>query len=282
MPMLVLVLVGLVAGRTAGSSQPDPRTIHQSTAKPPAAAAATLRRFAEGELATEGDGRGSGAEPRLLLAVAGEVFDVTSGRPFYGDGGSYEAFAGRACGRGVALPSLEAADVSDDVSDFTPRQLKKLAYWVDFFRGKYPLVGTLEYDERWAVRRATDSPWAQALPLGVRRSPNHAARDAEREAWRRAAAAARREKRKAEAPPRAALRDFTPAELALHDGSAPGRPICLAVGGVVLDVSERPRLFAPGGPRAVYAGRAVTRALALRSTAIEVHKDPSLCCGFLK
>ena len=48
----------------------------------------------------------NGTEPGrpIYLAVAGDVFDVTAkGAHLYGPGGSYSAFAGRACGRGIVL-----------------------------------------------------------------------------------------------------------------------------------------------------------------------------------
>ena len=63
-----------------------------------------------------------------------------------------------------------------------------------------------------------------------------------------------------------ARRLFTATELRAHDGSDPELPLLLAVGGHVVDVSASSWLYGPTAPRAIYAGRAVTRALVLQST----------------
>jgi hypothetical protein len=57
--------------------------------------------------------------------------------------GPYHAFAGRACTRGVTLPSLQEEDISDDASDFTQAQLQKREEWTNFFLKKYVKVGSL-------------------------------------------------------------------------------------------------------------------------------------------
>jgi hypothetical protein len=55
------------------------------------------------------------------------VYDVTLGP--YQPGDQYAAFAGRACTRGVALPSLKPEDIHDDIRDFTDAQHASVAYW---------------------------------------------------------------------------------------------------------------------------------------------------------
>eukprot|EP00913_Durusdinium_trenchii_P009345 g8782.t1 len=42
-------------------------------------------------------------EDRILLAVWGRVFDVSSGKEFYGEGQSYQLFAGHDCSKAFAL-----------------------------------------------------------------------------------------------------------------------------------------------------------------------------------
>ena len=44
----------------------------------------------------------------ILVAVGGEVFDVTPGAAFYTRGASYAAFAGRAATRAIATASSAA------------------------------------------------------------------------------------------------------------------------------------------------------------------------------
>lgn len=191
----------------------------------------------------------NGTEPGrpIYLAVAGDVFDVTAkGAHLYGPGGSYSAFAGRACGRGIVLSSLEPEDVSDEFDDFDEGQRATLDGWVRFYDEKYgPRVGTVRYD-------APAARAARRLELAARR----ASEDAERDAAKKVRLVA-------------TLRDdcggrvMSDAELRGLDGFD-GRGLALAIGGHVLDVSKSLYLYGPKAPRAMYAGRAITRAAALR------------------
>jgi len=55
------------------------------------------------------------------------------------------------------------------------------------------------------------------------------------------------------------------ADLALHDGSTPGLPLLLSLGGVVFDVTAGDRFYGPGGPYHCFLAKPVSRALALGS-----------------
>lgn len=58
----------------------------------------------------DAEGLGSGgADPskRILLAIEGEVYDVTRGKNFYGPGGPYAIFAGRDASIGMAKQSFD-------------------------------------------------------------------------------------------------------------------------------------------------------------------------------
>ena len=81
-----------------------------------------------------------GSDPALpiLLAVGGNVFDVTEGKRFYGPGGPYSCLAGKACTRALAKWSLDPADINDDgVSD--EERLEAVRMYAE----KYPVVGHL-------------------------------------------------------------------------------------------------------------------------------------------
>lgn len=91
------------------------------------------------------DGRGSDANPAKLiyLSVGGVVFDVTAGKRFYGPGEHYACFAARPCTRALCSGSLEVADLTDDVEDFSEKQMEEVFSQVEFYTKKYLRVGVL-------------------------------------------------------------------------------------------------------------------------------------------
>jgi len=183
----------------------------------------------------------------ILLAISGAVYDVTAkGAHLYGPSGSYAPFAGRACGRGVALSSLDPEDLSDDIDDFDEAQRATLAGWVSFYEEKYgPRVGELVYDPP-EVRRA------RRAALAAQKANDDAVRER-----------ANRAKLLAAMRDDCGGRTLSDAELSELNG-ADGRGLALSIGGHVLDVSASAYLYGPGAPRAMYAGRPITRAAALR------------------
>jgi len=95
-------------------------------------------------------------EPKpVYLSVAGKVFDVSSGREFYGPGGPYELFAGHECGVALAKMSFETEHL-DDIAGCQKTPAGKLSYveadeldnWVTKFEHFkcYPVVGALIAD----------------------------------------------------------------------------------------------------------------------------------------
>eukprot|EP00936_MAST-01D_sp_MAST-1D-sp1_P002938 g2938.t1 len=188
---------------------------------------------------------GSPGAPGLLIAVGGHVYDVSrnGGSSFYGPGGSYAVFAGRACTRGVALPSLDESDIHDDVGDFDESQQMRLRHWLAFFQRKYTQVGVLKRASR-----------AERNAMAATRESRRAEARAAKEALIAANAA------------RGSGRAFTLAELRKYDGTDPSKPVLFAVGGHVLDVSSSKNLYGKKAPRHMFAGRAITRAITLQST----------------
>ncbi|EEH04924.1 membrane-associated progesterone receptor component 1 [Histoplasma capsulatum G186AR] len=86
----------------------------------------------------------------VYLAVRGRVFDVSSGRNFYGPGGPYENFAGRDATRGLACQSFDEEMLTkdlkgplDDLSGLDADQMDNLRGWEERFLEKYLVVGKL-------------------------------------------------------------------------------------------------------------------------------------------
>lgn len=86
----------------------------------------------------------------VYLAVRGQVFDVSSGRNFYGPGGPYENFAGRDASRGLACGSFDEDMLTKDLdgpldtlSDLGAEEMDAMKGWEERFSEKYLIVGRL-------------------------------------------------------------------------------------------------------------------------------------------
>ncbi len=76
---------------------------------------------------------GTGPDGRILIAVNGNVFDVThDGKGFYGRDGPYAIFAGRDASRSLTMFTTDMPSLNeeyDDLSDLTPDQVSNLREW---------------------------------------------------------------------------------------------------------------------------------------------------------
>lgn len=74
------------------------------------------------------------------------VFDMASGRDFYGPGGPYHVFAGRNATCGLAKSSVDPSLVEGDVTSLTATEKDTHAQWYAKYESKYPKVGYLVQD----------------------------------------------------------------------------------------------------------------------------------------
>lgn len=89
-----------------------------------------------------------GSDPKkpLLMAIKGQIYDVSRGRMFYGPGGPYAMFAGRDATRALALMSFDHQDLTGNTEGLTDTDLEVLQDWELKFAEKYPKVGVLVYN----------------------------------------------------------------------------------------------------------------------------------------
>lgn len=86
----------------------------------------------------------------VYLAIRGKVFDVSSGRNFYGPEGPYANFAGRDASRGLACGSFDEDMLTEDLrgpldklEDLGGEEMEALRGWEERFNEKYLVVGKL-------------------------------------------------------------------------------------------------------------------------------------------
>lgn len=82
----------------------------------------------------------------IYLSVLGEVYDVTEGKDFYGEGASYSFFAGvdrTAC---FFSGDFTEEGAKKNILEYTPKQIQSLEEWRTFYENheKYTFVGKLE------------------------------------------------------------------------------------------------------------------------------------------
>ncbi|XP_076959201.1 membrane steroid-binding protein 1-like [Bidens hawaiensis] len=87
---------------------------------------------------------GSDPQKPLLMAIKGQIYDVSQSRMFYGPGGPYSVFAGKDASRALAKMSFEENDMNDDLTCLNEFELDALQDWEDKFQSRYVKVGTIK------------------------------------------------------------------------------------------------------------------------------------------
>ncbi|XP_026881306.1 neudesin isoform X2 [Electrophorus electricus] len=78
----------------------------------------------------------------IYMAIKGIVFDVTSGKRFYGKDAPYNALVGKDSTRAVAKMSLDPEDLTHDTTGLTEKELESLeSVFTGTYKSKYPIVG---------------------------------------------------------------------------------------------------------------------------------------------
>lgn len=86
-----------------------------------------------------------GTDPKkpLLMAIKGQIYDVSQSRMFYGPGGPYALFAGKDASRALAKMSFEESDLTGDIEGLSPFEMDALQDWEWKFMSKYVKVGQI-------------------------------------------------------------------------------------------------------------------------------------------
>uniref|UniRef100_A0A0D9YVJ2 Cytochrome b5 heme-binding domain-containing protein n=1 Tax=Oryza glumipatula TaxID=40148 RepID=A0A0D9YVJ2_9ORYZ len=130
-----------VSGLLTRRPPPLPRRQEEARASQPLPPPVQLGEVTEEELRVYD---GSDPNKPLLMAIKGQIYDVTQSRMFYGPGGPYALFAGRDASRALAKMSFELDDLTGDVSGLGPIELEALHEWEGKFMSKYVKVGTIK------------------------------------------------------------------------------------------------------------------------------------------
>ncbi|RZC73677.1 hypothetical protein C5167_049161 [Papaver somniferum] len=86
---------------------------------------------------------GSDASKPIYVALKGKIFDVTTGKSFYGPGGSYCIFAGKDASRALAKMSKNDEDICASLDGLSEKEMGVLNDWEKKFEAKYPVIGSV-------------------------------------------------------------------------------------------------------------------------------------------
>nr|XP_043634805.1 membrane steroid-binding protein 1-like [Erigeron canadensis] len=113
-----------------------------------------------GEVTPEELKQYDGSDPKkpLLMAIKGQIYDVSQSRMFYGPGGPYALFAGKDASRALAKMSFEEKDLTGDITGLGMFELDALTDWEYKFMSKYAKVGTIKTPETAPEPSTADQP----------------------------------------------------------------------------------------------------------------------------
>ncbi|MFX6571571.1 cytochrome b5-like heme/steroid binding domain-containing protein, partial [Acinetobacter baumannii] len=86
---------------------------------------------------------GTDSSKPIYVAIRGKIYDVTTGKSFYGPGGAYALFAGKDATRALAKMSKSEEDVIPSIDGLSEKEIGVLIDWEKKFEAKYPIVGTV-------------------------------------------------------------------------------------------------------------------------------------------
>lgn len=75
------------------------------------------------------------------------VFDVSSGKDYYGPGGPYHVFVGKDATLGLATTTVDPEKVSGDISALTESEKDTHVQWHTKYTAKYRIAGHLVTDD---------------------------------------------------------------------------------------------------------------------------------------
>ncbi|XP_028803432.1 membrane steroid-binding protein 1-like [Neltuma alba] len=106
---------------------------------------------------------GSDPSKPLLMAIKGQIYDVSQSRMFYGPGGPYALFAGKDASRALAKMSFEEKELTGDISGLGPFELDALQDWEYKFMSKYVKVGSIKKPVPVTEAESTGEP-SESVP----------------------------------------------------------------------------------------------------------------------
>ncbi|XP_065852832.1 membrane steroid-binding protein 2-like [Euphorbia lathyris] len=100
---------------------------------------------------------GSDPNKPLLMAIKGQIYDVSSSRIFYGPGDPYAKIAGRDASRALALLPFDPKDLTGNLDGLGESELEVLQDWDYKFMEKYVKVGKLVSEQIRAEENAEEA-----------------------------------------------------------------------------------------------------------------------------
>jgi len=84
----------------------------------------------------------------IWLSILGQVFDVTTGRSFYGPGEGYSFFAGKDASQTYITGQFNDEGLKKDIKTLNPEELAGIDEWMKFYEDHetYNFVGLLQGD----------------------------------------------------------------------------------------------------------------------------------------